>query len=49
MLPEPDAVFPLAPPEATLVKLTPVRIPGNVSFTVVPGASLGPELVTVIV
>src|ERR1051326_1411083 len=43
------AVLPVAPPAARLVYDTPVRVAGNVSATVVPGASLGPALVTTIV
>ena len=49
MLSGPAAVFPVAPPAATLVYVTPVSIPGKVSATVTPLASLGPELVTVTV
>src|SRR5258705_161556 len=49
MLPEPAAVFPVAPPAATLVYVTPLSMPGKVSATDAPSASLGPVLVTVIV
>ena len=37
------------PAEAVQVQVTPVRMAGKVSVTCVPGASLGPLLVTVMV
>src|SRR5438874_61845 len=48
ILPDPDAVFPVAPPAPTLVYVH-VSEAGNVSATVEPGALLGPAFEATIV
>ena len=49
ILPEPLAVLPVAPPEATLVQVAALMLAANMSVNDVAVAVLGPVLLTVIV